>query len=186
MPAQSAVQVGTKLYHHYSSVIVPQHSATYNFSGPSAHPPHTLIHLDPRFLPPLPPSDDHDLYEPAAIAKSRGLQAAPKVAGSRRKSKKEKGKKRQLSSDSEDDSDAPQRPAKRGRPQGSRNFEPEDTSALLDIVQKELPLGPKGWAAIHKRFRKWAHKNSRPDRAGKSLETKYKQVRPSSHMHCHI
>ncbi|KAJ7258322.1 hypothetical protein C8J57DRAFT_1472431 [Mycena rebaudengoi] len=123
VPAQSAVQ----------------HSATYNFSGPSAHPPHTSIHLDPRFLPPLPPSDDHDLYEPPAIAKSRGLQAAPKVAD-------------------------------------SRNFEPEDTNTLLDIVQKELPLGPKGWASIHKRFSKWAHKNSRPDRAGKSLETKYKQL----------
>lgn len=129
--------------------------------------------IDPRLFP-LPQDDDRDLFEPAVIAQSRGLKPAAKVGGARQKGK---GKKRQYSSDDDDDSDIGEPVAKRGRPKGSVNFSKEDTTKLLDLVEKHLPLGQKGWGAIKSRDQKWARKEKRPERDGKSLETKYKQVR---------
>ncbi|KAJ7713780.1 hypothetical protein DFH07DRAFT_785870 [Mycena maculata] len=141
----------------------------------SRHPDHSFdLRLPPLAtdlrLPPLPDDDD-----PTAIVKSRGLRATSKVAGSRRK---DKGKKRHHSSDSEEDSDAAPHPTKRtcGRPSGSSNFSKEDTKHMLDLVEKELPLGQKAWDKVIKRYNKWACTNKRPERPGKSLETKYKSL----------
>ncbi|KAJ6595847.1 hypothetical protein DFH09DRAFT_1072765 [Mycena vulgaris] len=138
-----------------------QQPASYDFpptmystsAGPSFAPPISNQHIDPRLLP-LPIDDDHDLSDPSTIAKLCGLKPAHKVAGSRQKGK---GKKRQYSSEEAEDSDAPVN--KRGRPQGSVNFSKADTKKLLDLTEKELPLGQKGWEC-----------------PGKSLENKYKQM----------
>jgi len=77
-----------------------------------------------------------------------------------------------------DDKDELDEGLKRGRPHGAGNYMAEDVSALLDLVEKELPLGQWGWQTIHCQFTKWARLNCCPERALKSLETKYKQVGP--------
>ncbi|KAJ6583233.1 hypothetical protein B0H10DRAFT_2235024 [Mycena sp. CBHHK59/15] len=123
--------------------------------------------------PPLPDDDDDDLSDPVTIACARGLQPAKKVAGARRKIKDAKGKKRHRDSDSDDASDEPV--SRRGRPSGSSNYSKEDTKYLLDMVERELPLGGKGWKIIARKYKKWARNNGRPKRGLKSLETKYKQ-----------
>ncbi|KAJ7123487.1 hypothetical protein C8R44DRAFT_783884 [Mycena epipterygia] len=164
-----------------SSYKFPPSSAPY----PSSHIPDHLI--DPRLLP-LPEDDDRDLLDPAVIAHSRGLKPALKVGGKRQKAKDTKGKKRQHSSDSDDDSDVGEPVPKRGRPKGSSNFSKEDTMKLLDLVEKHLPLGQKGWQTVKSRYHKWARKAGRPERDGKSLETKYKQLlkmkKPTGDAHC--
>ncbi|KAJ7091997.1 hypothetical protein B0H15DRAFT_777771, partial [Mycena belliarum] len=143
----------------------------YNFGLPSSS---TLPHpvsgppIDPRLIP-LPEDDDLDLSDPAAVAKSRGLKPAAKIAGARHK-----GKKRQHSPDL-DESDLEPVP-KKGRPKGSPNFSDEDVSKLLDAVQKVLPLGQKGWKAVTHRYQKWARTARRPERDAKSLEAKYKAI----------
>ncbi|KAJ6615620.1 hypothetical protein B0H10DRAFT_2435371 [Mycena sp. CBHHK59/15] len=126
-------------------------------------------------LPPLPDDDDDDLSDPVTIARARGLQPAKKVAGARRKIKDAKGKKRRRDSDSDDASDEPV--SRRGRPSGSGNYSKEDTKYLLDMVERELPLGGKGWKIIARKYKKWARNNGRPERGLKSLETKYKQIK---------
>ncbi|KAJ7657588.1 hypothetical protein B0H17DRAFT_1145827 [Mycena rosella] len=147
--------------------------STVQMSSSSAPFPSHLI--DPALLP-LPEDDDRDLSEPSVIAQSRGLKAAPKIAGARRKTK-DKGKKRQhYSSDEDDDSEGRAPVAKRGHPQGSSNFSKEETKHILDLIEKELPLGPKGWKPIYKKHAKWSQKHGRPERGGKSLGTKYKQL----------
>ncbi|KAJ6524103.1 hypothetical protein DFH09DRAFT_1096258 [Mycena vulgaris] len=144
--------------HHITS-----HPRWYSTSaGPSFAPPISNRHIDPRLLP-LPIDDDRDLSDPSTIAKSRGLKPAHKVAGSR-----------QYSSDEAEDSDAPVN--KCGRPQESVNVSKANTKKLLDLTEKELPLGQKGWEVIKKGYSQWARANDRPQRPGKSLENKEKQM----------
>jgi hypothetical protein len=133
-------------------------------SSTRAIPPHLI---DPR-LRPLPQGDDRDLTDPYTIAKA-SLHPAVKVAGVRQK---DHGKKRQLPSDSSDDAPV----TKRGRPQGSINYNKNDTAKVLKIAEKKLPMGAKGWKAVTVKFNKWATANGRPERDVKSLETKYRQV----------
>ncbi|KAJ7772878.1 hypothetical protein DFH07DRAFT_146407 [Mycena maculata] len=146
----------------------------YNFSirSISSAPPYASsshIPIDPRLIP-LPHGNDHDLTDPAAIANAKGLKPAKKVAGARHIDKDPKGKKRRLDSDSEDD-----RPTnKRGRPSGSQNFSAADKKALFDPVQQELPLGGKGWKAVHQIYDTYRRANNRAKRSVSSLETKYK------------
>ncbi|KAJ7779443.1 hypothetical protein DFH07DRAFT_730180 [Mycena maculata] len=133
------------------------------------------IPIDPALIS-LPGGTDLDLTHGPSIAKAIGPKPAEKVAGSRRKGKERadtKGKKRQHgSSGSEDDSE----PAtKRGRPAGSGNYSKEDTGKLFDLIQKELPVGQKGWKEIHRQFNRWAVLSGRPKRSPKSLENKFKQ-----------
>ncbi|KAJ7122050.1 hypothetical protein C8R43DRAFT_1136322 [Mycena crocata] len=140
---------------------------------------------DLTLLPPLPMGDDRDLHDPRHIIRSRGLQEAPKVAGSRRK----KGKRaRSPSSDSDSDSVEHVPATKHGRPQGSSNFTTANTGKLLDLVEKYLPVGEKGWKKIKAKFAKWARKNGRPERGGQSLENKYKQLirtkKPTGDAYC--
>lgn len=66
---------------------------------------------------------------------------------------------------------------KRGRPSGSNNYTTADTKALLDFVENELPLGQRGWQAVHAKFSEWAKELGRLVRKASSLETKFKQVR---------
>ncbi|KAJ7257277.1 hypothetical protein C8J57DRAFT_1074477 [Mycena rebaudengoi] len=124
--------------------------------------------IDPRLLP-LPPSDDVDLSDAPTIANLRGLKPAKKVSGVRHKDKK--GKKRARASSSEDDEE---QPSKRGRPHGAANYSSEDTTKLLSIVRKVLPLGPKGWKRVHEKYDNYRRDNNCPKRSLKSLENKYK------------
>ena len=58
----------------------------------------------------------------------------------------------------------------------SGNYSRDDTTQLFDLVEEELPVGPKGWKVVHKGYNQWAKSNGRPLRSSKSLENKYKQV----------
>ncbi|KAJ6534877.1 hypothetical protein B0H19DRAFT_435477 [Mycena capillaripes] len=135
----------------------PSQRATYNFAANSSAPPHVSSfaqavppHLiDPRLVP-LPSSHDRDLSEPHDIAKA-SLRPAVKVGGVRQK---DKGKKRQLTSDSSDDSDDAGPAPKRGRPQGSSNYNKQDTKKFLKTVKKLLPIGANGWKGVTTSFNK--------------------------------
>lgn len=127
----------------------------------------------------LPDSDDSDLSDGPTISHAIGATPAQVAGGSRQKSKsKDKGKERAEANPRKrkaaDDEDP--KSSKRGRPHGAGNYSQEDLKALLDRTQTVLPLGQRGWAKVHRRFTRWARKNGRPERALKSLETKYKQV----------
>ncbi|KAJ7311579.1 hypothetical protein DFH08DRAFT_822685 [Mycena albidolilacea] len=141
-------------------------------SGPGRRP---LI--DPTLLstlPPLPDDDDDDLSDPSTIAKAK-LKPAAKVGGVRQKGHKAKGKKRQYVSDSDNNSEA-ERGAKRGCRKGSQNWAQNNTTKLLDLVQRHLPLGAKGWKLIAECFAKWAELSDRPQRDGRAIEAKYKTL----------
>lgn len=129
-------------------------------------------HVD-LVLPPLPDSLDDDLSDGPSIARAIGHKPTMKTAGKRRASKSTAEKHKHESDD--DDNDKP--PTKRGRPSGAGNYTKADVKALLDCVQAELPLGQRGWKAVHTKYTKWARTQRRPERECKSLETKYKQVR---------
>ncbi|KAG1723304.1 uncharacterized protein EDB91DRAFT_1255695 [Suillus paluster] len=116
--------------------------------------------IDP-VLRPLPNDADLDLTDPVVIAEAHGYAAASKTAGARRTTKA-KGKEKWE--------------VKCGRPSGSNNYTTADTKALLGFVEKELPLGQRGWQAIHAKFSEWATKWGRPDRKVSSLKTKFKQL----------
>jgi hypothetical protein len=76
------------------------------------------------------------------------------------------------------------RAAKRGRHKGSQNWSKNDTSKLLDLVEKHLPLGQKGWKLVIAAFCEWADVSGRPARDGKAIEGKYKMVCAlQSHFH---
>ncbi|KAG2337596.1 hypothetical protein BDR05DRAFT_1004929 [Suillus weaverae] len=123
--------------------------------------------IDP-VLCPLPDNPDLDLTDPVVIAEAHGYAATSKTAGARRKvhSAKAKGKensgvqptKRTCEIMADDDDDADVR-VKRGRPSGSNNYTTADAKALLDFIEKELPLGQRGWQVVH----------------ANSIETKFKQ-----------
>ncbi|KAJ7127643.1 hypothetical protein C8R44DRAFT_873467 [Mycena epipterygia] len=132
--------------------------------------------IDPRLYP-LPNDFDFDLTDPATVAKARGLVPAKKVAGSRRSSKamSGKGKKRARESSESDDSNDDAPVAKRGRPSGAANYSKEDVQALFGFIEKELPLGQRGWKAVHGHYTKYRRANKCPKCSIKSLESKYKQ-----------
>jgi hypothetical protein len=141
--------------------------------------------IDPALLP-LPDSPDLDLSDAVTIAEARGHTLAAKTAGSCRQVKGPRGKgkanqniasansKKRSREDAEDDDEVH---AWRGRPQGSNNYTSSDVKVLLDMVRQELPLGQRGWQAVHVKFGQWAKANGRPERKVTSLETKFKQVR---------
>lgn len=104
--------------------------------------------LDPALTTPLPGSIDLDLTN---------SKPARKVGGAR------KGKQRASS-------------AKRGRPTGSGNYAAEDKQMLLYYLDKFVPIGQSGWKKVAKQFNKWCQKANRPERTGKSLESKFKAV----------
>jgi hypothetical protein len=136
----------------------------------ASHSQHTPI--DPALIP-VPDGDDSDLQDGPSIARARGYTPADTIAGSRQKTKQRisSQKRKQLP-----DFDEDLRTTKCGRPQGAGNYLQEDLKALLDAVQEELPLGQRGWQNIHAKYSRWARKRGHPERARKSLETKYKQV----------
>ena len=128
--------------------------------------------------------DDNDLSDGLTVSHAIGAAPDQIVGGVRRKAQsKDKGgssnARKQKSADADEDST--HRSSKRGHPQGAGNYSQEDLKALLDRTQDVLPLGQCGWAEVHRRFTRWARKNGRPERALKSLETKYKQVSPDQY-----
>ncbi|KAG1730229.1 uncharacterized protein EDB91DRAFT_1006601, partial [Suillus paluster] len=136
-------------------------------------------------LLPLPQSSDKDLSDPVAIAEACGYTPTVKTAGSRCKVNPSKGKGRGKENSAysttkkrareilEDDDEAR---VKRGHPHGSNNYSSADMKTLLNVVEEELPLGQRGWQAIHAKFAQWAKRAGRPDRKVTSLETKFKQL----------
>ncbi|KAJ7366037.1 hypothetical protein DFH08DRAFT_1002638 [Mycena albidolilacea] len=130
-------------------------------------------HIDPHLVP-LPHEDDTSDFEPANIAKSRGLKPAITVAGARQKDKK--GKKHAHSSDSDSDSDMAPAPKQRGRRKGSSNFAPNDVDKLLVLAESKLPIGGRGWKELAKAYKAWAKECGRPERDAASLESKFKQL----------
>ncbi|KAH7919464.1 hypothetical protein BV22DRAFT_971252, partial [Leucogyrophana mollusca] len=82
-----------------------------------------------------------------------------------------RGTKRKAPLDAED-----KKPSKRGRPSGAGNYSHDDVMALLAFVEKELPIGQRGWQTVHTHYIKWARTHERPERSLKSLETKFKQL----------
>ena len=65
-----------------------------------------------------------------------------------------------------------------GRTRGAANYRPREIEILLNYVEAELPVGGKGWNVIGARFREWAAISECPPRTDRSLEMKFKQVRP--------
>ncbi|KAJ7681759.1 hypothetical protein B0H17DRAFT_1138192 [Mycena rosella] len=163
---------------------LPEQQPQFNFSmrpiGPTAGPSSQIsdLNIDPRLLL-LPYSDDHDLTDPATIARARGLVPAKKVGGSRRSkpSKPAKGKKRAQDSGSDDSDDDGAAPApKRGCPSGSGNYSRDDVNALFTLIEKELLLGQRGWKEVHRGYKRYCAAKNRPKCSAKSLENKYKQM----------
>jgi hypothetical protein len=105
-----------------------------------------------------------------------------KIAGSRQKAKgkqraqDEQSRKRKHVSDDKDIEDVEEEGSKRGCSRGAGNYALRDVKVLLDLVERELPLGQCGWQIIHRGYVHWARSHNCPVRTVKSLETKYKQV----------
>jgi hypothetical protein len=126
------------------------------------------------------------LTDAVTIAEAHGHILAAKTTGSHRQVKglRAKGKakeniasansKKHSQEDTEDDNEVH---AWQGRPQGSNNYTSSDVKVLLDVVHQELPLGQRGWQAVHVKFGQWAKANGRPECKITSLEMKFKQVR---------
>ncbi|PPQ95870.1 hypothetical protein CVT26_015609 [Gymnopilus dilepis] len=166
-------------------------------SSSSMAPPPLPRISDPSAVP-LPATSDADLQDGRTVVQAIGLLPSPKVAGARRSrpakapqpSDKGKGKRKRdevsEDSDSSDESSAEsgddegERPAKRanhgGRRPGAGNYSDPDVQKLLDLVEKELPIGQRGWKAVHKRYTKYAEKHKRHVRDCKALENKFKQL----------
>jgi len=96
-------------------------------------------------------------------------------------SSKGKGKrKRDQGSELEDASDLsePEPSAKRhgGRRAGAGNYKEAELNEILNLVEKELPLGQSGWKRIHARYATWATKNKTTIRDARAIENKFKSV----------
>ncbi|KAJ3511822.1 hypothetical protein NLJ89_g3877 [Agrocybe chaxingu] len=153
----------------------------YQINGPSIPSSSTQPIIDPALIS-LPDDSNDDLTDGPTIAKAHGHLPTSKVAGARRDKGKAKAKaapsaprgakgkakavadpsrKRKRQAVSEDDEDEDEG-AKRGRPRGSGNYTADDTSTLLDFVEKELPLGQRGWERIHQTKFKQLSKTTKP------------------------
>ena len=143
---------------------------------------------------PLPASSDNDLTHGPTIAQAVGYSPTAKLAGARQARSHEtaskpdvkgSGKRKRIvysdddSADSEDtngDAPAKKHSGHGGRRTGAGNYQQKDLTMLLDLAEKELPLGQQGWKNIHKRYTKWAEVHHRPVREWKALESKFKNV----------
>ena len=148
---------------------------------------------DPHHFP-LPASSDNDLTHGPTIAHAIGYSPTIKTAGTRRKKcnesapeaarEKRKGKRKRTDTDDDDsaqseDSDAPPGPKKHGhggRRAGAGNYQEQDLKEMLRLVEKELPLGQRGWKRIHQKYAIWATAKGRPIREWNLLESKFKNV----------
>ncbi|KAJ7806031.1 hypothetical protein B0H14DRAFT_3153066 [Mycena olivaceomarginata] len=160
-------------------------SNQYHFSLHPATPVQRPIPIDPALVP-LPDSTDADLRHPPTVFSAMGLSKTEKVAGKRVKahnrrdrsrsedSHRAKGKtvKRPLHVSGSEDENEPV--AKRGRPSGSANYSKKEIKQLFAIIEVQVPLGQKGWKAVHESYSAWAQLNGYPKRAEKALEGKYK------------
>ncbi|KAJ7883896.1 hypothetical protein B0H14DRAFT_3857235 [Mycena olivaceomarginata] len=160
-------------------------SNQYHFSLHPAAPAQRPIPIDPALVP-LPDSTDADLRHPPTVFDAMGLSKTEKVAGKRVKahnrrdrsrsedSHRAKGKtvKRPLHVSGSEDENEPV--AKRGRPSGSANYSKKEIKQLFAIIEAQVPLGQKGWKAVHESYSAWAQLNGYPKRAEKALEGKYK------------
>jgi hypothetical protein len=168
--------------------------------GAMSLPPSSQNLSDPTAIP-LPQSCDADLFVPHVIAQAQGHDPSPKIAGACRRGvkptgtsekAKDKGKAKEkenvgaggvkkrsrtvIELDDDDDDELSKPAIKRGRPNGANNYSVADTNLLLDCVEAELPLGPRGWLAVTTKFNQRATRLGRPERKVTSLETMFKQV----------
>jgi hypothetical protein len=95
-----------------------------------------------------------------------------------RAKRKDKRKRNDTSEDDSEDSEAP--PKKQsghgGRRAGAGNYQEQDLKEMLRLVEKELPMGQRGWKRIHEKYATWATAKGRPVREWKLLESKFKNV----------
>jgi hypothetical protein len=71
---------------------------------------------------------------------------------------------------------------KRGRQPGAKQWCEAETTHLLDHIEAVLPVGPKGWGEVTKRFNVSAKSQDMPERAQRSLELRFKKVRISTYL----
>ena len=101
---------------------------------------------------------------------------APKAAG------KARPKFKVTVEDAEDEDDAnkenkPHDPSHTGRGLQSKNYITSEIWVIVEYTGEALPVCSTEWAAVAKRYNKWAIKNRRPERNAKALKTKFEQVR---------
>ncbi len=142
--------------------------------------------IDPALIS-LPNTSDVDLQDAIGILKATGRKPVTKVAGSRTKEKpylrKSALSNTVKSLEARPNSNAPDKEdnlqqVRRGRPAGARNFNEEETSQLLQLTRDAAPMGNLTWQQIGDLYNEWAKHNRRPERPAKSLETRFKAVRP--------
>jgi len=63
-----------------------------------------------------------------------------------------------------------------GRRTGTGNYQEQDLKEMLHLVEKELPMGQRGWKRIHEKYATWAIAKGQPVREWKLLESKFKTV----------
>eukprot|EP00171_Calliarthron_tuberculosum_P004866 IDg4866t1 len=63
-----------------------------------------------------------------------------------------------------------------GNRSGSQNYRAQDVTALLDIVEEQLPFGANMWARVRTDFNNWATANIRPNRKSSSLKSKFDRM----------
>lgn len=148
---------------------------------------------DPSQIP-LPDASDVDLLHGPAIVDETGHASTSKVAGSRRTkvpgavvgaaTSDPKGPKRKRDPTpglSESDFDAGTAPAAKkgthgGRRAGAGNYGKAELDKLLQLVERELPVGQTDWKRIHSSYASWASKNGHACRDTKAVEAKFKLV----------
>lgn len=131
---------------------------------------------------------DSDGLPPAHKILETVAHRSVKVAGSRRPLSNAKGKEKVVATSSSQSGNGKRRATsplrhadgkkQRGRAAGACNYSSEDVDAILDILEECLPLGGHAWNSAGDDFNTWAQENGRPSRTAKSLELKFKQVRP--------
>jgi hypothetical protein len=158
----------------YTFAVRPTPTTTNHAPNATASSSRRQISNNPVYLP-MPNGNSSDSSSGPSIAQAHGHTAAEKVAGSCHKGKQRAEVAQPRKRKHHGNNDSPELP-KRGQPKGAGNYTANDLTILLDAVQRELPLGQRGWKNIHTEYIRWARSAGRPVRDQKSLETKFKQV----------
>jgi hypothetical protein len=153
----------------------------------------------PSFVLSQPQVDSHagdaisdDEFPRVSTLLERTAKPARKVAGSRRpgspapRDLRNKGKastagsstghRRKASGASPSEPPSKKKAVRGGRVLGASNYNEDDLTMLMDILEEVQPTGGKGWNIVAEQFNEWAGENERPTRPAKSLEAKFKQV----------
>jgi len=78
-------------------------------------------------------------------------------------------------SDTEDDEDI-RVGRKGGCAYGAANWQEQDITALMDLIEELLPAGKKEWVRLYAQFSKWAEENNCPMQSSETVEKQFKTV----------